>query len=249
VSELNAALAPDAPGNMRAKVEASALKAYISAALVPPELSGLKAILPQDTPNLGLLIRWHMALWNIKRYHDISEPQRHTLESQWMTETKAMIADLALPTVGVAEDDAHATCDGDAEPPMRQEGTKKCQQQAGMLPDATILLLDLKRPGAEAGSFQRLTLSEMKRIHNLMARDLSTCAGPPAAKNPLWSLRCFLAQPVALSSEYVIIRAAVDAPLVIRMHAGTDLEEIKREDAEWVGKLNLILCNWSALPA
>merc|ERR1740121_2832940 len=154
-----------------------------------------------------------------------------------------MIRSKNLQTVTVADDPSASNS-----PQVKRRGTMAMKQQAGMLPDGTIILLDLKKRDAD-GAWKRCSLAEMKRIHNLMARDLSGAAGLPDAQNPLWARRCFLAQPVALAKDFVIIRAAIGAPLVLRLHAGSDLDVLRREDAEWVDKLNLILCSWAALPA
>jgi hypothetical protein len=237
VDELNAALAPDAPGDLRGKVASSSLQAYISAALVPPELSALKAILPNDTPNLGLLVRWHMALWNIEQYHAIPEAQRHELEGQWMTETTAMIGEKGFPTVAVFNDESTAG---------QRSGSKECKEASGMLPNATIISLDLKKPNPD-GTMAQCTLADMKRIHNWMARDLSRLDGLPDAANPVWACRCFLAQPVALAKGVQVLRAAIGAPLVLRL--GSDRDTVRNEDSQWVEKLNLILCSWDSMPA
>merc|ERR1711862_560142 len=99
----------------------------------------------------------------------------------------------------------------------------------GMHADATILCFDLCKP-AEDGSMQRLTLSEAKRLHNLMARDLSYVEGLSEVEQDLLGKRCFLAQPVSLTpSGPHVLRAAVGAPLVLRLHQNADLDDLRKE--------------------
>jgi len=245
VSELNAALAADAPGDLHGKVAASSLRAYISAGLVPPELPALKAILPGGTPNLGLLIRWQMALFNIEGYHAIPGERRHALEVEWMTETIAMIGSKGLRTVTVFKDESAAS---DSKPNLKRRTTLMCKEASGMLPDATIILLDLKKLAPD-GAVAPCTLAEMKHIHNLMARDLSGSDGVVDSGNPAWSCRCFLAQPVSLAKDVHVIRIAIGAPLVLRLHEGSDRDKVRSEDIQLIDKLNLILCSWDSLPA
>jgi len=242
VEELNAALADGSPGDLRGKVAASSLAAYISSSLIPPELAVLKELLPEASPNLGLLLRWQMALWNIENYHAIPECQRHAIETQWMLETVAAISEKKLPTVEVFEDSSTNT----GAPSFQRSGTVACKTASGMLPDATIICLDLKKADPE-GTMKRCSLGEMKRIHNLMARDLSGQKSVVEPDNALWALRCFLAQPVSLSKDFHVLRAAIGAPLVLRLQQGCR-DEVQTEDCQWIDKLHLILSSWDSLP-
>merc|ERR1712107_458378 len=85
----------------------------------------------------------------------------------------------------------------------------------GMIKMKTINMLQLrKRIGVgEDGTEQwgRLTLDEMKKVHTLMATDVSGKDGFP--EDPVLARRIFIAQPVALTKEFIIIRAAIGAPL------------------------------------
>jgi hypothetical protein len=112
-----------------------------------------------------------------------------------------------------------------------------------MLPDATILCLDLRRPDG-AGGFKRVTLAEAKQIHSLMAKDLSEVNGIPDKDNVAWARRCFSAQPVSLAPEVHVLRAAIGAPLVLRLHHENDWDAVRREDGEFIEKLNLVLTHW-----
>merc|ERR1711862_713178 len=106
---------------------------------------------------------------NIERYHAIPDTTRCSLRREWMTETAQMIRAKALATVSLYEEEQ-----------MSDEKRTLC----GMHPDATILCFDLRRPAAN-GSMQRLSLEEARRVHNLMARDLSFgCGSSPVAGRP-----------------------------------------------------------------
>jgi len=84
-----------------------------------------------------------------------------------------------------------------------------------------------------AEQWGHLSLDEMKKLHTLMATDVSGKGGWP--EDPVLAKRIFIAQPVALTKEFVIIRAAIGAPLVNRIQAAEqgdveDLAEVRRED-------------------
>jgi len=229
-NELNAALA----GTLSDVVLTSSLQGYISPFLVPTELSALKPLLPCCTPNLALLVRWHMALVDIEKYHAILAKERCSLEKEWTGETIDMIKSKAFPTVTVVDD----VCTPE---------TRMCKEASGMMPHATIVFLELKKPNPE-GTMKLCTLAEAKRAHSLMARDLSGIAGKEDHNNPVWARRCFLGQPVSLSADIHVLRIALGAPLVLRLHEASNRDEVQKEDAELVDKLNLILRSWDVMP-
>jgi len=233
VTELNLAMTEGAVGDLRGLIRSSTLGAYIGASLVPPELHMLKEALPSDAPNLGLIIRWQMALHNIDRYHRIPDDARCALRRSWMTETAEMIRAKGLETVNLYE-----------EAPTVDQDRVEC----GMHADATILCFDLRKPGTD-GAMERLSMTEAKRVHNLMARDLSSVEGLSEAEREVLGKRCFLAQPVSLTkSGPHVLRAAVGAPLVLRLHEDGDLDELRKEDETFVEKMNLVLRKWESMP-
>ena len=167
-----------------------------------------------------------MALHNIDQYHSIPDEARGSLRRSWMTETAEMIQAKSLETVRLFE-----------EAPAAQEDRVTC----GMHADATILCFELRKPGSE-GAMERLSLAEAKRVHNLMARDLSSVEGLTEKEQEVLGRRCFLAQPVSLSKAGPhVLRAAVGAPLVVRLHEGGDRDEVRDEDETFVAKLDLVL--------
>merc|ERR1711967_163894 len=128
-------------------------------------------------------------------------------------------------------------------------------QDCGMIKMKTINMLELKkRIGiGEDGTEQwgHLSLDEMKKVHTLMATDVSGKDGWP--EDPVLAKQIFIAQPVALTKEFVIIRAAIGAPLVRRIHTAEqgdaeDLAEVRREDEALVSKLHALLCAWPSSP-
>merc|ERR1712137_1522824 len=229
-NELNAALA----GTVSDVVLTSSLQAYINPSLVPAELSALKPLLPCCTPNLGLLVRWHMALDDIEKYHAMPAEDRCLLEQEWTSDTIDMIKRKGFSTVSVVDD-------------MCTTETRMCKEASGMIPHATIVFLELKKLNAD-GTLNLCTLAEAKRAHNLMARDLSEVKGKEDPSNPVWARRCFLGQPVSLSAEIHVLRIALGAPLVLRLHEPSNRDEVRREEVELVDKLNLILRSWDAMP-
>lgn len=233
VEELNEALKEDSPGNLHAVVKSSALGAYVSSSLVPSELHMLKQVLPSDAPNLGLITRWQMALHNIERYHEIPDAARCALRREWMMETAEMIQAQDLETVNLFE-----------EAPMIEEERSGCHMHA----DATILCFDLRK-ASSGGSMERITMAEARQVHNFMARDLSAIEGLTPDEQLVLGQRCFMAQPVSLTKEGPhVLRAAVGAPLVLRLHEGGDRDVVRQEDQTFVAKFDLIMRMWDALP-
>merc|ERR1712007_343536 len=228
-NELNAALA----GTLSDAVLTSSLQGYISPSLVPKELSALKELLPCCTPNLSLLVRWHMALVDIEKYHAMPAKERNALETEWIGETIDMIKSKAFPTLTVV-DDACTT------------ETRMCKEASGMIPHATIVFLELKKLNPD-GTMKLCTLAEAKHAHSLMARDLSDIGGKEDPNNPVWARRCFMGQPVSLSADIHVLRIALGVPLVLRLHEPSNLDEVRREEAELVEKLNLILLSWDVM--
>merc|ERR1711879_336111 len=120
-----------------------------------------------------------------------------------------------------------------------------------MMAPGTILNLDLKMLGSENG-WRRMSLGELKTIHQLMATDLS---GYDAFQDtPVLSMRFFIGQPVTLTRDFHVIRIALDAPLVVRWyqleHVGsTQTAVILREDEQLVEKLDILLHNFKAFEA
>jgi len=150
-----------------------------------------------------------------------------------------MIDTKGLPTVSTFND--VSTGEGNE---MRRQITKMAVEDAKMFSLNTIIILDLKRPD-ETGSFSRMTsIAEMRKVHKLMGMDLSGVEGLPQSE--CTSKRMFIAQPVTLARELHIIRIALSAPLVSRLHSlDANLQEVEQEDRLLIDKLDIILRNWS----
>jgi hypothetical protein len=250
VEELNEALSGGNP-SFRDAVASADLKAYISGALVAPELTALKDMLPTDIPNLGLLLRWQMALYQIEQYHSIPEAQRDRIVKGWMDQFADVVRSKASPAVSIFEDSREASLPSNR---RARSNTVDAIIDCGMIKMKTINMLELKkRAVGDDGTEQwrPLSLDEMKKVHTLMSTDVSGKDGWP--EDPVLAKRIFIAQPVALSKEFVIIRAAIGAPLVRRIHAAEqgdaeDLAEVRREDEALIGKLHALLCAWPSSP-
>jgi hypothetical protein len=251
VDELNDALSGGVP-SFRDAVAASDLKAYISGTLVAPELTALRETLPTDVPNLGLLLRWQMALYQIEQYHSIPEADRDRIVQSWMDQFADVVKSKASPAVSIFEDTSIHPQGGLPRSKCRNRcSTVDAIIDCGMIKMKTINMLKLKkRIGVEADGTERwgpLNLDEMKKVHTLMATDVSGKDGWP--EDPVLAKRIFIAQPVALTKEFIIIRAAIGAPLVRRIHAAEqgdaeDLAEVRREDEALVDKLHALLKAW-----
>ena len=255
VEELNEALSGGVP-SFRDAVASSDLKAYISGALVAPELTALREMLPTDIPNLGLLLRWQMALYQIERYHSIPEADRDRIVKSWMDQFADVVKSKASPAVSIFEDTSIHLRGGSLPSKCRARSTTMdAIIDCGMFKMKTINMLELKkRIGVGDDGIEQwghLSLDEMKKVHTLMATDVSGKDGWP--EDPVLAKRIFIAQPVALAKEFVIIRAAIGAPLVRRIHAAEqgdaeDHAEVRREDEALVGKLHALLCDWPSSP-
>jgi len=256
VKELNEALSGSVP-SFRDAVASSDLKAYISGTLVAPELTALREMLPtNDIPNLGLLLRWQMALYQIERYHSIPEADRDRIVQSWMDQFADVVKSKASPAVGIFDDTSiHTGANLSPSKGRARSSTVDAIIDCGMIKVKTINMLELKKRidigdnGTE--QWEHLSLDEMKKVHTLMATDVSGKDGWP--EDPVLAKRIFIAQPVALTKELVIIRVAVGAPLVQRIHAAEqddaeDLAEVRREDEALVGKLHALLCAWPSSP-
>jgi len=252
VQELNEALSGRVP-SFRDAVASSDLKAYISGTLVAPELTALREMLQtDDIPNLGLLLRWQMALHHIERYHSIPEADRDRIVQSWMDQFADVVKSKASPAVGIFADTSVHHREGSSPSKGRaRSSTVDAIIDCGMIKTKTINMLELKKrigigdDGTE--QWGHLTLDEMKKVHTLMATNVSGKNGWP--EDPVLAKRIFIAQPVALTKELVIIRAAIGAPLVERIHAAEqgdaeDLAEVRREDEALIDKLHALLSAW-----
>lgn len=239
VRELNEALADDGDQGLKAMIKASTLQRYIGFSLVAPEMPALRDALPEDSPNWGLLLRWAMSLYSIELFHSIPEDVRDGVGQNWVKNTAEMIDTKGLPTVSTFND--VSTGEGNE---MRRQITKMAVEDAKMFSLNTIIILDLKCPD-ETGSFSRMTsIEEMRKVHKLMGMDLSGVEGLPQSE--CTSKRMFIAQPVTLARELHIIRIALSAPLVSRLHSlDANLQEVEQEDRLLIDKLDIILRNWS----
>jgi hypothetical protein len=209
-------------------------------------------MLPTDIPNLGLLLRWQMALYQIEQYHSIPEADRDRIVKSWMDQFADVVKSKASPAVSIFEDSRECSLPSNG---RARSSTVDAIIDCGMIKMKTINMLKLKKriAVAEDGTEQwrPLSLDEMKKVHTLMSTDVSGKDGWP--EDPMLAKRIFIAQPVALSKEFVIIRAAIGAPLVRRIHAAEqgdaeDLAEVRREDEALVGKLHALLCAWPSSP-
>jgi len=251
VKELNEALSGGLP-SFRDVVAASDLKAYISRTHVATELTALREMLPNNTPNLGLILRWHMALYQIEQYHSIPEVDRDRIVQSWMDQFNVVVRSKASPAVGIFEDISMLS-EGASSPASgrRRSRTEDAINDCGMIKMRTINMLELKKrigvgdDGAE--QWGHLSLDEMKKLHTLMATDVSGKGDWP--EDPVLAKRFFIAQPVALTKDFVIIRAAIGAPLVSRIHTAEqgdaeDLASVRLEDEALLDKMHALLCAW-----
>jgi len=245
--ELNAALASaDVGGELHSLVQGSTLRDYISASLVAPELPNLKALLPEASPNLGLLLRWHMSLHYIEAFHKIPSEKRDQICTRWMQQTNDLIRAKSFKTISSREDPSSSA--GDGQKRLRRRNTTMIREDAHMMPFLTIVLLELSKSIAN-GENVPLSLGELKKMHTLMATDLSGDTGLPT--NGVSARRFFLAQPVTLSSSVHVLRMAIGAPLVTRLHRSDrqgvgdkEFDEVRQEDEALFEKMDLLLCNY-----
>eukprot|EP00397_Hematodinium_sp_SG-2012_P013095 GEMP01013288.1.p1 GENE.GEMP01013288.1~~GEMP01013288.1.p1 ORF type:complete len:630 (+),score=144.10 GEMP01013288.1:368-2257(+) len=194
------------------------LLAYVDDFLLSDDLPNVGNALRRKgatKPNYGALVRWAVALFEIERYHDIAESTRRRITLQWVLAVQKAVRSFESPLLASAMDE-HTS--GKEIPKDSPRGA------VGMMPCNTIINLVCK---VYNGELVRLDVAPLRRVHALMARDLSPaveeiCKTTTVTDDEriVLAQKCYIGQPVALQNgrqALTFIRIAAGAPLIIRI--------------------------------
>lgn len=192
------------------------LHAYVDDFLLTDDLPNLGDALRQKgatRPNYGALLRWGVALNEIELYHGISESTRRNITQQWVSAVQEVVRSFDTPLLMSVDDERHGEDNGNS--PRNVVGMMSCN---------TIINLVCK---VEVGELVRLDLPPLRRLHALMARDLTPAIEKICEtmtltdeERKVLAQKCYTGQPVALQSgrqALTFIRIAASAPLIIRI--------------------------------
>jgi len=214
----------------------SRLKEYVVAALISDDLPALRSMLPQRPLNYGVLMRWTLALHSMEAYYaEVPQEERVQIMRDWTASVTRMLREMPGHQIQLIQDETEG---GDDE------------QSVAL---ATIVSFHcLCNRGTPATTADAMTIEELRHVQFLMASDLCQHCPQLRLVGPA-KTRCFLGQPVDLSSQAAsltlaasgirVLRVAASAPLVVR--AWRDgLDAVLAEDQALFEKLHLILGNW-----
>lgn len=142
--------------------------------------------------NWGLVLRWALALNEIKVYHSIPEKTRDMILMRWVERVKDLIdknfkEDRVLECVPDERDEETrggrifrrpSRQSSDSGESAQNESTSNFQAEikAGMFSVNTIVSLICRVPNVNSpstNSYRRLNITELRRLHQLMGKDLS----------------------------------------------------------------------------
>jgi len=209
--------------------------------------------------NWGVVLRWKMALHEIKLYHAIPSETRDSILGAWVASTKGTLKGLGSPLLGCTEEEhREGPTNTDAEKLARLTET-----EAGMFLCNTIvsLVCRVPVPGGEEGQTRRLAQDDLKTLHKLMAEDLSgriqgldesskteghKLPGPFGAHvvenvGDILSTKCFIAQPVQVQPGWgnkfalTVIRVTIGAPMVHWVFE--KMKQLSMQDGDSIAKI------------
>jgi hypothetical protein len=164
------------------------LAGYFSRAEWPRALQHLTACLPQTT-NLGLVLRWQAALWEMRAFQAVPREQRSLI----MTEAGRAI---------------RGALDG-----ARWLRALAVATSGGEWPQ-TIFPFEVLRPTADGGA-QPMESAALKQVHRCLNADVSSWLPPGAlcSAQRLAALPCHVDQPVGIGRT-AVLRVCIGAHLV-----------------------------------
>eukprot|EP00392_Amoebophrya_sp_AT5.2_P004354 g4362.t1 len=138
-------------------------------------------------PNWGVVLRWKMALNEIRLYHSIPLNARDAILAAWVKSTKQIVEDLQSPFLACPEDEFRAAV-ADAGTGSRRATEEEAVYPGSFVPSMdhldlrkgmfltnTIVSLVCRVPEGDPSKQEqrRLNIDELKILHKLMAQDLS----------------------------------------------------------------------------
>jgi len=215
------------------------LDEYLIASLLSSDMPNLRALLPENPLNYGLLIRWTLALHEMEAYFiETSELDRTIIMKTWSDGVRDIVKSDGQGLVEYFEEEVapgNATI-------VANFGA----EAAAALGTIVCFTCHCRRDGMREA--KAMGTEELRVVQRLMATDLTAPlkglqgGGEVAAA----STRCFMGQPVSMSKGLQVLRVAASAPLVCRIH-NEGLETVLAEDRLLFQKLGMILANWDLL--
>ncbi|ARJ65891.1 hypothetical protein WV31_09575 [Magnetospirillum sp. ME-1] len=185
-------------------------------------------------PNIGLLMRWWAALWEMAAFHAVPPPEARRILERFLASIRAAIE--AAPRLRLLP------C------PAPERGDASSWD--GL---ATILTFAATPPKAKAS----LGMEDLRRLHLWLNRDVSALlpAGARERDRRLAALACHIGQPVMVGDSLSGLRLAAGARLVSgarqAMLAGRSVEaflDLEIAEAKLVlAKLDMLLRHWRHL--
>jgi hypothetical protein len=219
------------------------LAEYLSAGELPHSWHSARSSLPSQ-PNVGLILRWHAALAEIRRYYDVAPAARLRILrafERWVPEIFAPSATIVPFSVT---------------PPTEEDSVER------LLQSKTTVFAFYVRTSAQPRSF--FGKRDLMRIYEWMNRDLSGLAPSlPVEQKAVLARGIHLGQPVVLAAgregfaERAALRVALSGPLIALIAEDTSLGAGLDERLEWLRtqirfcrrKLEIIVDNWAVLAA
>jgi hypothetical protein len=185
-------------------------------------------------PNIGLLMRWWAALWEMAAFHAVPLPEARRILERFLVSIRAAIE--TAPRLGLLPCPAPERAD--------------TPSWDGL---ATILTFTATPPKAKAP----LGMEDLRRLHLWLNRDVSALlpAGARERDRRLAALACHIGQPVMVGETLSGLRLAAGARLVSgarqAMLAGRSVEaflDLEIAEAKLVlAKLDMLLRHWRHL--
>jgi hypothetical protein len=203
--------------------------------------------------NRGMLVRWAVALNEMEKFHRIPVQRREEIMTLWLKKVRTLVdEEIKSPLISVQ--------------PLEREDNNEAGK-ACMFDFNSIVSLKCKVRQQDSDgrdTYERLGLAELKHLHMLMSRDLSSSLEADPSTQKLLEQKCFIAQPVQLDTSnkkgLTIIRVACGAPMVSWMHEqestmGPTSEKTLEKavsmalesDRALFEKMEIVLDNWEAL--
>ena len=211
---------------------------YCSRYDLPPRWTHLTSNLSKD-PNLGLLLRWKAAIWEMSAFYAVPLSEQHsTLRTFEDTISQAIEENPDLELIPT-------------KPFFRGTGVQHWETHV------TIFSFLVKKLDRVQGFRQDLTHEEARMVYRWLNRDVSACLPDHASEKErlVAARRCHIGQPVQLGkgteNERTVLRLASGARLVSGVHFHQFPEARLTEEIQnaklVLEKLSIIIRYWESL--
>ena len=217
------AVVPDAAASLLKSGDAavpSGLGDYLTKLQVPSALKVLRAALPPQPVNVGLLLRWTCGVAEMERLARVAASAREGI-GRWVRGVQELIG-CKYPNLELLVDDGSS-------------GSRQASQLGGVNSIISFKLLsgDGKRP---------LETVVLKKVHQWLTADVADLLPSTASETERSAarIRCFIGQPVDLG-DFSILRLAIGAALASEL--GEDpggVEKALADDARILNKIEVL---------